>query len=157
MKAIEMTLKSFIEGVGSLLGVYSVLAPSRVDGVLDYCWIDDSSRIELSDELPYKSPKEALFPRVEPILRFSAEGIEETAHTKPILMLGLKPCDAASINMLDVIFSDRNNQYDDPYYKRRRNTLFTIGMECASEKRGCFCGELGIDRSFRQLRRIHKY
>lgn len=148
MTAIEMTLKSFAECIGSLLKEYSVLAPARVDGKLDYIWLDDPSQMELGDELPYKSPKEVLFPRVEPIIQFTKDGIVEPGHHKPILLVGVKPCDITSINMLDILFSEKNNQYDDPYYKRRRKMLITIGMECLQKKRGCFCEELGIDRTF---------
>jgi len=148
MKAIEITLSSFIEGIGLLLENYSVLAPVRYDGILDFRWIDDPLKIELGGQLPYKSPKEALFPRVEPIIRFEKDGITDACHEKPMIVVGVKPCDIASINMLDIIFSEKNNKFDDPFYKRRRKNLITIGIECTQKSRGCFCEELGIDRSF---------
>ena len=124
---------------------YTILAPAAVDGVLDFRPIDAPEQIVLSDELPYKSPKEAVLPRVEALLRFSGDQVTEEKPGKPILLIGVKPCDITALKILDAIFLGPKSRFVDPFYKKRRDLLTVFGMGCIEKKRGCFCEERGID------------
>ena len=148
MIILKMSRSAFHDGIGKLFGDYRVVAPSRINGTLDYTDIVDPAQIDLSDELPYKSPKEILFPRVETILRISDDGIDVPDTPKPTILIGVKHCDITAINVMDKVFSKENNKFSDPYYFRRRESLIVIGMGCVHKKPGCFCDELGIDMTF---------
>jgi sulfhydrogenase subunit beta (sulfur reductase) len=146
--SIRTTKSAFLEGLRSLLGTWSVLAPSYIDGRLDYIWISDPEQVALDDELPYKSPKEAVFPRVEKILTITGDGAFDGDEIRPMLIIGVKPCDITAFRLLDEVFIGEKTRFSDVYYKRRREKLVVVGMGCREKKRGCFCTERGIDMSY---------
>ncbi len=148
MKRIRTTKENFLKDVAGQLGNYLVYAPSDKAGKLDYLRIEDVSEIVLSNELPYKSAKEAVFPRVEQIMRFTKDDVLPTADTTPVMLIGAKPCDIASFDVFDGVFASEKGAYIDPFYKERRNNMIIIGMGCTSKKKGCFCDERGINMAF---------
>ena len=66
----------------------------------------DPAQIDLSDELPYKSPKEILFPRVETILRISDDG-RCPRYSEAYDTDGVKFCDITAINVMDKVFQGK--------------------------------------------------
>lgn len=148
MTAIKSDMHIFKKDISKLLDVYNILAPSYVDDKLDYIWITDAQQIAFTDELPYKSPKEAVLPRVEKLITFSETGAADAQDIKPMLLIGVKPCDLSSLKILDEIFIGKKGMFVDNFYLNRRNNLKVIGMNCISEKRGCFCERRGIDPGF---------
>lgn len=148
MISIRTTINAFLSDLRSLMDRYSILAPSYADGVLDYRWISDPGQIVLNDELPYKSPKEAVFPRVEKILSIAEDAVGQIPDVRPMLIIGVKPCDITALKVLDEVFTGPVSRYPDPYYKRRREAAVIFGFGCAEKKRGCFCDIRGIGMSY---------
>lgn len=148
MISVRTTKSAFISDLHALLDKYSILAPSYVGGKLDYIWVSDPDQIALNDELPYKSPKEAVFPRVEKILSFSDQAIDQSQSIKPMLLIGVKPCDITAFKVLDEVFSGAKGRYPDPFYRNRRDAIVLIGIGCTEKKRGCFCDSRGISMSY---------
>jgi len=147
MTAIETTWEAFQKDLAALMDRYDILAPSRRQGKLDYLWIGDPSEIEWTDELPYKSPKEAVFPRIEKLMTFTNDAVAEAQIGRPMLLIGVKPCDLAALRVLDTVFTGPGNAFTDPFYQRRRQNVVLFGAACDKYKSGCFCGERGIDRA----------
>ena len=88
------------------------------------------------------SPKLWFFPRSEVIA--SGEGAVLTAVPlagPPTVLFGLRPCDAASLELLDKIFLDE--AYLDPYYKNRRENTTIISLACNEPDPACFCTSVG--------------
>jgi ferredoxin len=127
---------------------YTVIAPAMAGDKLDYSEIDDAGDVILDGRLPYKSPKEIVFPRVESILRFLENRVEETQRVKPVLLIGAKPCDLAAMKVLDEVFTGDRGRFRDSFYGNRRNCLTVVGMACLEKKPGCFCDERGTDMTF---------
>ncbi len=148
MKRIITTKDAFNRDLAALLKKFDVYAPSAKQGKLDYLPITDPQDIAWTDDLPYKSAKEAVFPRVEEIMRFTKDDVIPTANTKPVLLLGAKPCDITSFDVFDGVFTSENGMYIDPFYKERRDQMIIIGSGCEAKKRGCFCDERGIDMKY---------
>lgn len=148
MKAIKLTKQELLDQIASYIGDYDVMAPVMVDGKVNYQVITDVDQIVFTDQLPVKSPKEAVFPRVEALMKFENNKVDVVQQVKPILLIGAKPCDLAALPVLDVIFSDQRWNLEDPFYDNRRKALTVIGTGCQEKKKGCFCHVRGIDRSY---------
>ena len=133
-----------------LLQKFTVVAPVMTDHKLVYDEVKAVSDIVLDDGLPYKSPKEIVFPRVEDVMLFLENRVEEAQVIKPVLLVGAKPCDLAAMNVLDEVFTGEQGRYKDSFYSNRRDFLTIVGMNCRERKNGCFCEERGINPAFSQ-------
>jgi sulfhydrogenase subunit beta (sulfur reductase) len=88
------------------------------------------------------SPKLWFFPRSEVIASGSGGALEMTTLPEEATVLfGLRPCDAASLELLDKIFLDE--VYLDPYYKARRGNTTIIALACNDPDPACFCTSVG--------------
>lgn len=130
---------------GSLMGEYTLAAPVRIDGVLTFREVSDIAEVELSDDLPYQSPKEFLFPHIEKIMCFTRDGeIVECMQAKPTIVFGIRPCDLEAIKIMTTVFT--TGPFADAYFAKRYESTVLIGLGCKEEKKGCFCAERGIDK-----------
>ena len=55
-------------------------------------------------------------------------------------ILGVRACDLAALNIQDRIFL--NEQFPDPYYKARRQSLFLVAVNCTRALETCFCASM---------------
>ena len=135
-------------GIDKALEKYIVFAPVWEDDKLDYAEITNSMQVALTDGLPYKSPKDVVLPRVEQVMRFTADAAYEAQDIKPILLLGAKPCDVQALLVLDEVFAGDKGRFKDNFYINRRSALTIVGLACIEKKSACFCDERGIDKAF---------
>ncbi len=56
-------------------------------------------------------------------------------------LLGVRACDLHAIDILDRVFGP--DHADDPFYRRRREAILIIAVECASPGGTCFCASMG--------------
>jgi ferredoxin len=124
-----------------------VVAPVRKDNLLDFREIDSAGQIEFTDALPYKSPKEFLFPQTEKFLKFdeNGEAIPVTEATETVIF-GVRPCDLYALKLLTTVFS--KGKYTDTLYMEHRKHTVIIGLGCLEEKPGCFCADTGVSREY---------
>ncbi len=89
------------------------------------------------------SAKALLFPQSEVMLRFEATNpavaMEPKAGDEQIV-LGVRPCDARAIAVLDKFFSQGQ---PDSYYLRRREKTTLVGIACNTPAETCFCTAVG--------------
>jgi sulfhydrogenase subunit beta (sulfur reductase) len=105
---------------------------------------DLSAKSELLfDYANYKLPlKREFFPQCEVISRSDAEGPSaEIPPDENIVLFGVRPCDTLSLSHLDKVFI--NEQYADPYYRKRRDNTLVVSMACDSPSSTCFCSSIG--------------
>jgi sulfhydrogenase subunit beta (sulfur reductase) len=117
-----------------------VIAPTSA---LGYGIINSGSEVVLGDEPPRQSPKEYFFPQREVLLHYIKNGHVETetpslSSTPRVLLT--RPCDAASLPILDPLFSW--DSYDALFLQRRANTT-VISIACAQPTEACFCTSVG--------------
>jgi Fe-S-cluster-containing hydrogenase component 2 len=55
--------------------------------------------------------------------------------------LGVRPCDVASVAVLDRVF--RDSAYPNPVYCARREALFIVAVNCIHPSGSCFCASMG--------------
>ena len=126
-----------------------VIAPAQTDDMVYYKALASAKEMLPSGEyiLPHASFKEFFFPRTECILkyRFASEG--KTESVSPDLdklpaqvILGARPCDAASLPILDKVFG---GDYVDPFYFKRREKTTVVSIACSQHGERCYCTSVG--------------
>jgi len=100
---------------------------------------------KLSNRRPSKPPKKFIIPQEEIYLLFYKP--EQKIVQKEIfrkeekkVLFGLYPCDAKSIEIIDLNFL---KDPKDPYYVKRRESLLLVTEACAHLSTHCFCTSLG--------------
>lgn len=102
-------------------------------------------RLDSSALPPNTSFKSFAFPRAEPVLYYKRGKNDVTlinadVSGKKIIVLGAKPCDANSLNLLSHLF---NWDYRDDFFNLRTKNLIMIGLMCNYHDNYCFCTSVG--------------
>lgn len=125
---------------------YRLVAPVEED-TLEFREIGNIDEIRLTDEIPYKSPKEFLFPQVERIMGFNDAGEVIGGDRIPkTVVFGVKPCDLEALKILTAVFT-KGAFVDTCFVNHLENTII-VGIGCISVKPGCFCAERGLDKGY---------
>lgn len=123
-----------------------VIAPRVETGTLLYGPIRDASQIDLS-RLPRRSAKETFFPVCEDILSYEKHGQQVTvgdvdpSRFAETVLVGVRPCDAAAVPVLDAVFTW---DYNDAFFLERRRKTTVIGLGCTTADDACFCTAVGL-------------
>jgi len=126
---------------------YSVLVPSRSKGDVKFdSWDGDNGDFTQWYRNTTIPPKALFFPPVEEMFRFhKGDGgyeVEELLPDEgPQVLLGVRPCDARALKIIDILFADT---YKDLYYLKRRENAILVGLGCNEPCDTCFCTSLGI-------------
>jgi ferredoxin len=96
--------------------------------------------------MPSNSIKEFIFPRSEAICSYRHEGKKLiVTDTEPVtqeqIVFGVRPCDAASLPILDKVFAW---DYQDRFFQQRRNNTTLISLACKEADKECFCTSVGL-------------
>ncbi len=99
-----------------------------------------------SSIMPTNSIKEFFFPKHEVLYTFKREGkeIELTdaePYVGPQFVFGARPCDAASLPILDKVFAW---DFQDRFFQSRRENTTVISIACESADPNCFCTSVGL-------------
>ena len=123
----------------------SLIAPRRVDGILLYRPVSNSSQIARESGRPLLSVKEVLFPPTERLFMIKKTGNEihllEKLPEGQTIVFGVRPCDARGLRLLDADFLETDPA--DSYYARRRKNTTLIGLACQEMGPSCFCTSVG--------------
>lgn len=119
---------------------YRVIAPTKQGKQVVFSFVDSPRKIVFDYIRAINSPKHFLLPNREVIIRwrYSDEGLllEEPRVNERIAFLGLHPCDANAIAILDKVMLEE--PYDPYYSVRRRNSLIIV-LDCIESDDYCFC------------------
>ena len=130
---------------------YRVFAPRRLAGrgwkpgtdLVRYAQISSVSEIVRDMQSSY-SPKDVFYPIIQTVLHFTAEECHESAVDDKGIILFARPCDINGIKRLDTIFL-KNGGQEDLYYRRLREKLKIIMLECREGWENCFCVSMGAN------------
>jgi formate hydrogenlyase subunit 6/NADH:ubiquinone oxidoreductase subunit I len=123
-----------------------VVGPKRNAGTVLYEPLSSSDELVL-DELPRRSAKEAFFPVCEDLLTYQKQGQQvnlqdvDPAQFHQTVLIGVRPCDAAAIPVLDAVFSW---DYKDRFFLERRAKTTVISLACTQADDACFCTAVGL-------------
>jgi ferredoxin len=98
------------------------------------------------DVYPTNSIKEFFFPKHEKLYSYRQVGKEVELEDAPPfetkqLILGARPCDTASLPILDHVF---NWDFKDAFYNRRRELTTIVTFACQGADSNCFCTSVGL-------------
>lgn len=90
---------------------------------------------------PVNSIKEVFFPRTEVIVNYEVKEKQVVPKSpdikiNPTVVIGVKPCDAHSLTILDHVFSW---DYKDSTFLERRDSTTVISIACKNMEEPCFC------------------
>ncbi len=121
----------------------TVLTP----GISEYSVVKNVSKVRLDPSLmpPKTTYKTYVFPKTEPVLYYKrsksdVQLIDVNIEGKKTVILGAKPCDADSINIMRHLF---NWDYSDEFFNLREKHFIIIGLMCSKYDEYCFCTSVG--------------
>lgn len=134
---------------------FRVLAPRREGRVVVFRpWNADGKEGEpsLTFERATASPKEALFPSCEVLMRFSATKdaddpaklhmqVDDSVTAEPTVLFGGRPCDARGFVALGRAFT--GGRFRDVYYAARKEATLIVTRTCDTPQSTCFCSWTG--------------
>ncbi len=104
--------------------------------------------VDLRGPRPSVSPKRFFLPPRERVARYStAPGKEDRPEDgdpvkpEPETLVGLRACDLAAVEYLDKVFLE--GEYEDPFYRARRESRIVISVDCTQTCDKCFCDVVG--------------
>lgn len=138
--------KDFFRWVNSLLRQYTVIGPVREGREILFQPIKSPQELQMDYVSTMAAPRKFIYPSRQLLFRFLRQNNDQliTEEILPqgqqILLVGVHPCDAHAIMVLDRVFMD---EFTDPYYaKKRQNTLLVV-LNCQGVGRNCFCDSMG--------------
>jgi ferredoxin len=86
-----------------------------------------------------------VFPKAEPVIYYKrgkndVQLLDVDVEQKKTVILGAKPCDTNSFNILRHLF---NWDYKDEFYNVREKQFIVIGLMCSFSDEFCFCTSVG--------------
>jgi anaerobic sulfite reductase subunit A len=132
---------------------YRIYAPKRLarhgwktgSDLIRYGEITSFNEI-VHDEQSHFSPKDVISPMVQTMMYFTDDKCVESEIDDKGILLFARPCDINGIKRLDKIFLE-NGGTEDLYYKRMREKLRIIMLECREGWENCFCVSMGTNKS----------
>jgi len=130
---------SFVEGLAK---VYEVVAPVSKGTGYSFEQVSDGSQVVL--DYPYTTipPKKYFVRPQEGLLRYDSESgaVEEAPKDEhPRVLFGVHACDVNAIFMTDKVYL---GDFEDPYYKARRENTLIVGVSCMPVPT-CMCNAWG--------------
>jgi anaerobic sulfite reductase subunit A len=135
---------------------YRVFAPKRFEkqgrysdtDVIRYDEIDSIGEIVTDRKTTY-SPKEVILPITQPIMYFTEDEFRESKSDEKKILIFMRPCDINARAVQDRIFvgNGRADLREDFYYKRVRDRVKFVMMECREGWDTCFCVSMGTNRA----------
>lgn len=123
---------------------YDVFAAKEKHNKIQLDKINDTSEIVFSCDNTHNKPAALFFPQCETLFEFDTKSNYASPPPlpeKPMLIFGIRPCDARSLLILDRVFSW--DGVEDHYYFRRRNNALLLVTGCNEPRSTCFCNSVG--------------
>lgn len=129
------------------LSDFTIMAPVKTKDHWEYRNITNHQKMDLDHPNTIISPKKIIFPQREIFFEFGPEKSqdfklkENLPEEKPIVIFGVRPCDARALILMDRVFG---GDMKDPYYWRRRDATTLVGLSCHTPpSENCFCLSVG--------------
>ncbi|MBM3136658.1 MAG: hypothetical protein FJZ98_00540 [Chloroflexi bacterium] len=139
-----ISYKTRDQWVKNLSAKARVVAPVDSKGKIIYKQINSADEAVWNFEKTDLPAKTWYFPMTEPIL-YIEQGkqtkLTEAPVPSPVVMFGVRPCDARSGLILDELFIGKPPI--DRQYANHRETLTMIGLACSEMWETCFCTAVG--------------
>ena len=122
---------------------YKVHAPQARGDKVYLEEMEDSGSLEIDHVITVNGVKDIMLPRFEGLagLRLDDTGVEPLyGIPEKRVVIGTRPCDAASLRILDAILLD---PVRDTRYASRREETVVVTVACSRADSACFCSSVG--------------
>jgi len=133
--------------IRELLPTKNVIAPVQTDnGQIYFQTLKESDSPLLTEAMKaVNTIKEFFFPRHEVLYTFVRHGndvdvIDSVPMEKEQVIFGCRPCEAASLPILDPLFAW---DYQDRFFQIRREKTTVVTLACREADEHCFCSSVG--------------
>jgi len=123
---------------------FEVIGPVAKGERFTFERIETPDMLRLDYDTTLLPPKKLFFPPEEQMMRFRVadnEVVDDEVYAAPRVIFGLHPCDINALMLMDNVFL---GEYEDPYYRARRESTMLIGVSCTPTDE-CFCNAWGTD------------
>jgi len=130
--------------VAGLQADFEVIGPVAKGEKFVFATLQDPADLRLDYDTTLLPPKKFFVPPAESLMKFETmenEVLSADVPSWPRVMFGLHPCDINALMLMDNVFL---GEYEDPYYKARRDTTLLVGVSCTPSAT-CFCSSWGTD------------
>ncbi len=149
MKVVKIDKTEWSPGLTKLRESYQLYGPVKTDGFHSFKALGADEQPDLSYQNSRLSPKAILFPQSEAIVEYSLDSNDKDHHIQksttidenPRAIMGIRPCDAKSITLLNLNFDTA--EYQDPYWVKALAATTFIGLACDEPRSTCFCTSTG--------------
>lgn len=130
-----------------LIERHSLFGPSDSVDADGFRKIETPQQLKINRGTAHFSFKHFFFPQTEVLFSFDLEtkdiSVEngDVDNQKYDILVGLRPCDAMAVDLLDKVFEEQDTK--DVYYARRRSRTKIIVFACNEPSPICFCGSVG--------------
>jgi ferredoxin len=129
--------------IGKIAADTTVYAPVKVEDNVLFKVLEKGDEPLVTFANSKNAPKNFFFPRTEVMLRYTrtTKGVEFSSGEKEVaeaVLFGVRPCDAGSFVLLDMLFDQE--KYKDPYYIDKRQKTTIVSLACTHPPyAACFC------------------
>lgn len=143
MKLLKIKKAEFERVLRNLQNDFTIYIPKDENNRVVFKDIGAFENIDYKFKRADHPIKEFVLPQSEALFYFLKNGSkqEESFDTTKKILLGVRPCDAKTLKLLDFNFLD--GYCTDPYYKNRRENTYSIAISCSEFGENCFCDALG--------------
>ena len=142
MRILELRKKNLRKFLKKISSNGEVWAPVKKENMYIYQKIENFNDIDIEPRRTIIPPKKFMVPPKFTMFKYNKEGYEEDLKDIPNrILFGLHSCDIHGLLILDKLFYDN---YQDPYYIKRRKKTAILGLSCVPDEY-CFCNETRTD------------
>jgi len=128
---------------------YQLYGPVLQGGIVQFMEINEGDQVDLSFQNTLMSPKFLCLPQSEPMFAYSLDPGRDDAHIlkevpreyAPQAVIGIRPCDAKALALVDVNFD--TPEHRDPWWVKAREATTLVGLGCNYPCSTCFCTSVG--------------
>jgi ferredoxin len=133
-------LPGLVDGWLEQATVYAAL--SRGD-YAEFQPVDEGAQVDLDYAANTRYPPKSLFlPQSETMFHLRRGELRPTVvPASPQVVLGIRPCDARAVQLLDGVFMDE--LHPDPYWIEKRQATTLVALGCTHPCETCFCTTVG--------------
>lgn len=148
----SMSSQKFNNIMNELMKNYRIYAPKLLNNkgtfsdtdMVRYGEVCKIEEIEFNKKSLF-SPKEVILPITQTLFYFTEDEVMEPKVEEKNILIFLRSCDIHATKRLDEIYL-RNGGVD-PYYKRLRDRVKFVLMECEKSFENCFCASMDTNKT----------
>lgn len=140
-KVKALDFNNFLKSIGEEYKIYAPVLLKGKGTFSDTCSVRYEEVTTIEEIEFYKksnfSPKEVFLPITDTLFYFTENNVIEPKVEKKKRLVFLRSCDIHAVKRLDEIYL--RNGVEDPYYKKIREKVKFVLMECENNFENCFC------------------